>query len=102
MIWQPDILRPASPDEQYLCASIQESFLDLCGAYLRLRGVQLTIPTDLQLDVRRWREFAGRLMTNNPRIKESEWQAMKAVAQWTVDVNKELRGQGPVVVEFDH
>ncbi len=73
--------------------AVEERFLDLCHAHLRIRGCELPIPRSLDSDVLRWRAMRIRHKRGDFRNTESEWSSTKAVAQWTLDVNSQLRNQ---------
>lgn len=88
-------------DNYSLCAAVETRFLDLCGAYLRIRGEELKIPPSLQGDMVLWRTLAVRLKSGDLRNTEGEIQALRNVAQWTLDVNCEIRNQASVTIDWE-
>lgn len=80
-------------DTVALAQAVEERFLDLCGSWLRIRGVEMPIPTSLDSDLLRWREMRVRHKRGDLRNTEAELKSTKAVAQWTLQMNAELRGQ---------
>lgn len=93
-------LLESEPDTFTLCVEVERRFLDLCESYMRIRGVELQIPEDLKRDMYRWREMAVRFKQGDYRNTEAEKESLKMVAQWTVNVNAQLRGQEPGQVEW--
>ena len=90
---RPDMLVKSTPYDFYLAEAVESRFLELCGTYLRVRGIELLIPKHLDRDIIRWRELRVRHRSGDLRHTESEMKSVKAIAQWTLDVNAELRNQ---------
>ena len=90
----------STPDDVALALAVEERFLGLCKLHLRLRGVELAIPQSLDEDVRRWRKMRVRHKGLDFRHTESEIRSVRTFAQWTCDVNCELRNQDRVVVNW--
>lgn len=88
-----EILIPATQDEVHLAAAIEPRFLDLCGAYKRIKGVDLPIPKAMQSAIVLWRQCMVRFKGGDFRTSHSERKAVKEVAQWTLDENCDLRNQ---------
>lgn len=82
------------------CMALEPRFLDLCGSFRRIRGVDLIPPPDLDADMLLWRSLAVRLKSGDFRYREDELKALKRVAQWTVDVNDKLRFQEPKILDL--
>lgn len=93
-------LVPSDKDGILLCAAVQTRFLDLCESYRRIRGVDLIPPPELDSDMYLWRQMTVRHKSGDYRNTLDELNAVKRVAQWTVDVNSLLRGQEPVALEW--
>jgi hypothetical protein len=88
-----DALRPSSPDDVALADAVEARFLDLCVAWLRVKGVELTPPQSLDGAVLLWRRMRVRHKQGDFRNSDSELKAVKEVAQWTLDCQCELRNQ---------
>ena len=93
-------LRPSTLDDIQLAYAVETRFLDLCGTYLRVRGVEIPIPSSLNADLLRWREMRVRHNKGDYRNSEAEKKSVRTVAQWTVTENCELRGQENKIVEW--
>jgi len=120
-----DRLLPSSMDHVLAAQEIEARFLRLCELYLKIRGEKLPIPRSLSRDMYRWRRMRVRhrcqrcknqtvmvipekqIMrcsncggSGDYRHTEAEWRSAHAVAQWTVDVNCELRNQPRKIIEW--
>ena len=93
-------LLKSSPDDITLCQAVQEKFLDLCGSWLRVKQQEIDIPQDTHSDMYKWRQMAARYQIGDFRHTGAEMQALKSVAQWTVDMNCDLRNQPRKTVEW--
>ena len=89
------MLIPSVPDTVALADAVESRFLDLCGSWLRIRGNELPIPPSLDADMLRWREMRIRHLAGDFRNTEAELKSTKAMAQFTLDMNCDLRGQTP-------
>lgn len=96
----PDPLRPSSPDAIALGEAVEERFLNTCGTYLRVNGVRLMIPPSLNADALRWRAMRVRHRRGDFRNSVAELKATRAVAQWTLDVNADLRHQPHTLMQW--
>lgn len=92
------MLKP-SGDWALFGEAVESRFLDLCGSWQRVKGVDLPIPESLNADMMRWREMRVRHRTGDFRHTEAELKSTKVVAQWTLDRNAELRHQVPQKLE---
>ncbi len=88
-----DRLLPSTPDDYLLAEQVELNYLELCESYIRILGVQLFFPKSIYRDVLRWREMRVRHKAGDLRHTESELKSVKAIAQWTVNVNMEIRRQ---------
>jgi len=88
-----DRLLSSSMDDVALGVAVDEKFLVLCKRYLDVTGNQLLIPQSMDRDVMRWREMRVRHKRGDFRHTEAEIKSLRAVAQWTVDVNDVICGQ---------
>ncbi len=91
-------LVPSSLDTSELAFAVEQRFLDLCDAWLRIRGVALVPPKDLDKAMLLWRTMRMRHRKNDLRNSPEELQATKQIAQWTIDQNMELRNQKSIKV----
>lgn len=91
-------LNRSTPDDMALALAVEERFLDLCGAYLRIRGVELVPPVEIDGAVLRWRQMRVRHRQGDFRNTEDEARAVKEVATWLLQTNAALRNQKPVEV----
>ena len=86
-------LRPSTKDHSALAAAVEDKFLLLCRAHESIRGVQLRVPKSLWSAFFLWRAMRVRHKRGDRRHTAAELSAVKEVAEWTLDVNWELRGQ---------
>lgn len=87
------------PDTVCLAQAVEERFLDLCGSWLRVKGVELLVPRSMDLDMFRWRQMRVRHWSGDFRNTEAELKSTKNIAQWTLDQNADLRGQKKQVLD---
>ena len=95
-----EILQDSAADDAALGEAVQTRFVELLNDWLRTRGEKLVPPPELASAVRRWREMCGRHARGDFRHRDSEIQATREVAQWTVDRKMELAGQAPKEIEW--
>jgi len=95
-----NILKPSDIDTIELGFAVEERFLDVLGTYLRVRGVPLSVPVNLNQDMLRWREMRVRHKYGDLRNTESELKSTQAIAEWTIVENAKLRNQQPKTVEW--
>ena len=88
-----NVLVPSSLDMVELARAVEVRFLDLCDAYLRIRGEPLATPTALDRDMLGWRELRVRHRRGDMRNTEAEVRNVRTIAQWLVDTNCVLRNQ---------
>lgn len=93
-------LRPSVPDTIALADAVEVRFIELCGSYLRIKGEHLVPPRSLNQDMLRWRQMRVRHKHGDFRNTEAELQSTRAIAQWTVDVNRRIRNQEPMKIEW--
>jgi valyl-tRNA synthetase len=94
-IIHPEPLRPSDPDTIHLGRAVESRFLDLCSAYRRIKGDDLVPPQDLDGDMLNWRAMMLRHQKRDFRHTVTELRSLQMVAQWTVDVNNNIRNQAP-------
>lgn len=95
-----DRLVKSSPDVITLAQEVERGYLELCRLHLQARDAPLPIPASLNPDVLRWRQMRVRHKAGDLRHSEAEYQSVKTIAQWTVDVKAELCGQTPEKLEW--
>lgn len=93
-------LRPSTQDTIALGDAVESRFLDLSETYFRIRKVRLLIPVWIDGDFLRWRMMRVRHKSGDFRNTEAELKSVQEVAQWTLDVNSELRNQPTKVMKW--
>ncbi len=88
-----DPLCASTPDTIALAEAVESRFLTLCEGWLHKRGVKISVPKSIDGDLLRWRQMCVRHKKGDRRNTVSEINSTKAIAQWTVTMNCELRGQ---------
>jgi len=92
-IRHPDRLVDSDADMINLCAVVVNNYNRLLGTYKRLSGTDLMIPSDMLSVQKLVTKLMQRYERGDFRNSDSEKSALRNFAQWTVDVNAELRGQ---------
>lgn len=87
-------------DDVALGNAVEERFLILCKKYLRNKGEELPIPTDLNSDFLLWREMRVRHSRGDFRAYRDEILSTRKIANWTLKVNSELCNQEYQPIEF--
>jgi hypothetical protein len=100
MIRHANRLRPSADDDFRLAEAVEQRFLDLCGAWLRVKGVELIPPKSLNREMFLWRTMRVRYRSGDCRHTEAELRATKAIAQWTLDCQCELRNQPKQILKW--
>ena len=80
--------------------AIEERFIELCDLYKRVKFENLVPPSHLDSAMYLWRTMRIRHKTGDFRHTADELKAMKQVAQWTVDVKRELCDQPKIVLDL--
>ncbi len=83
----------STPDVIALAEAIESRFLTLCEGWLKKRGKKLPISKSVHRDLFRWRVMRVRHRQGDNRNTQSELKSTKFIAQWTITMNCELRGQ---------
>ena len=95
-----DRLENSDEDLKELSLAVQDRFIEVMNLHARARGFILT-PTDaLTSDLLRWRTMVSRHRKGDFRHRNSEKIALRNVAQWTLDLNSDLKGQPRKVLEW--
>ena len=76
-----------------LSLEVEKRFITVCELYFRIKGEQIVPPKDMNLDMLRWREMSCRHKRLDFRHTSAEMASLRAVAEWTLRVNAELRNQ---------
>lgn len=91
-----NVLVPSTKDQQVCCVAVNEKYIEMCGLCRRINGADLKPPESLLPDIYRWRQMFVRHNTHGDfRHTEEELRSMEAIAQFTLNTDKELRGQDP-------
>lgn len=93
-------LRPSTADAIALAEAVESRFLSLTEAWKRVNGTELPIPPQIDKDLYRWRQMRVRHRQGDFRNSEAEYRSLKAVADWTVELNQILRNQPIKRVEW--
>lgn len=93
-------LVPSRPDDIALAQAVEQRFIDLCSTHMRLRGTMPQVPLSLTPDMRRWRQMRLRHRGGDLRHTDAEMRSVRTFAQWTVDINNQLRNQPPSDVQW--
>lgn len=93
-------LIPSTIDDVELGLALEERFLIICKLWMRVHGTELPIPESLSKDIYHWRQMRVRHNHNDFQHTESEKISVRHVAQWSVDINCELRNQERVVIDW--
>lgn len=80
-------------DDISLTYEVAKRLLDLADFHLYTKGSPLIVPSGLQADYDRFIKVKQRHMAQDYRHTEAEMRSVKAIAQWSCDVNCELRNQ---------
>ena len=95
-----NVLIPSTPDNIALGGAVEERFLSVCKLWMRVNGSELPIPESLNGDLMRWRKMRVRHRGNDFRHTEAESRSVRTIAQWTCDMNCDLRNQERVVIDW--
>ncbi|KKN88363.1 hypothetical protein LCGC14_0249260 [marine sediment metagenome] len=83
-------LIPSEQDDILLAYTVEENYLILCRNHLTVTGERLIPPTSMNNDIMQWRTLRVRHKQGDLRHTEAEMKSVRAIAQWTVDVNHAL------------
>lgn len=95
-----DVLKPSTKDMIALGGAVRPRFNDVLDLHFQLRGVPVPISQSLDADIKLWAGMHARHVSGDFRNTDGEKQATTAVAQWTLDLNCELRGQPSKTVDW--
>ena len=95
-----NVLIKSSIDTIQLGHAVEVRFVELTGSWLRIMGVELIPPQDLDKDMLLWRTMSLRHQKADFRNSLEELQATRRIAQWTVNMNCQLRNQPIKQVEW--
>lgn len=87
------MLQNSTQDDILLSHEVEVRLKELQQSYLDRVGNSLVVPVDLQPDYKRFIQMRMRHRQGDFRHSADESLSLKAVAQWTVNVNSALRGQ---------
>ena len=93
----PNRLIPSDPDMIALCAAVVTNYNKLVQSYERIKHEPLLVSKDMESTVQRVMVLVARYEQDDFRHCESEKKALRSLAEWTLTVNHDIRGQeGPV------
>ena len=83
----------SSQDDIALCVETEDRFLNICGTWLRVKKEEIDIPQDVHADMYQWRVMRARHKKGDFRHTGAEMKALRNVAQWTLDMKKDVCNQ---------
>ena len=86
-------LRPSSEDTVALGEAVQSRLEELKLAYVRITHELLTMPNEMKSAFLLWTTMRKRHQRRDLRSTPGEEKATRHLAQWTLDVNADLRNQ---------
>ena len=95
-----DKLFVSSRDLIMLAESIEIGFMEVLDGYLEKWQQMVEVPPDIKEAVILWRMMMIRHRMGDVRHTEAEKEAVKIVAQWTVDKQMVLRNQKSKKIEW--
>jgi len=87
-------------DDIAIVYEIQKRLVELRDRFCKVSGNDLIIPPNLKADFIRYNMVFGRYKEGDFRHSESEKKSIRAIAQWTVDLNRSICGQTPLKLEW--
>lgn len=93
-------MKTSTMDDVCLGEAIETRLADLADAYLRIRGRTLQVPEILKNDFVRYTAYRSRHRKGDFRHSDSELKSVREIAQWSVQVNRALRGQPPKHIDW--
>jgi len=96
----PDVLVPSNSDCIQLAEAVNDRVQDLMRTHRVMQGMDLHAPVEMKSDFVRWQAMLKRHRSGDMRHRKSELMATRAVAQWSVNVQRALRNQPPELVEW--
>lgn len=94
------VLQKADQDTRHLCAAVDTRVSEVLNLHVRVREHPPMIPKNIQEDINLWRQMVVRFKKDDWRCTEDERQALRRVAQWSLDLNCDLRNQPRKVLEW--
>lgn len=95
-----DRLEDSDQDLCQLSLAVESRFIEVLNLHERCRGFTLIPPASLNVDLIRWRSMVHRHHLCDFRHRVSEKIALRNIAQWTLDLNCELKNQPRQVLEW--
>ena len=96
----PNRLIPSDPDMVSLCAAVATNYNKLVQSYERIKHEPLLISNDMESTVQRVMVLVARYEQDDFRHCESDKKALRALAQWTINVNCDIRNQEPRILSW--
>ena len=88
-----DVLVESPPDVVALADAVESRFIELCGMFYRMHGVELVPPKDFDSDMFLWRKMRLRHKRGDFRHTRDEQLATRRIAEWTLRENAKLKNQ---------
>ena len=88
-----NVLVRSTPDTIQLSAAVQDRFLDVAGLHERVKFTEIEIPPELDSAMILWRTMVVRHRSGDMRSSQEEEQGLREFAEWTLEINAELRNQ---------
>jgi len=95
-----DVKIKSTEDELGLVGAIHDRFLDLCDLYQRVNKVKLVPSPEVMEWLKTWRQVFKRYELGDYRHTISEMNRVKLLAQWTVDVKREICKKEKLVIAW--
>lgn len=92
-------LREATPDNLALLVAVDIRFREVTASYARVHKMCVP-PTSLDKDLVLWRTFFVRAKSGDKRCTRDEVRAVRRIAQWTLDMKKDLVGEPRIQLEW--
>jgi len=88
-----DSLKPSDQHTCVLGEMIGNKFEEVIDEYMHKWQIAIQIPDEIKKAAVLWRTMVVRHRNNDQRHTDSEYKAMRVVAQWTLDMHMDFRGQ---------
>ena len=94
-------LKPIPSNDVSMIHELSKRLLDLHELHRRVHGVDCLIPKDMENDFKRFNALKQRCyVLNDYRISESEVKSVRTIAQWVLDLKKQICGQPRHILEW--
>ena len=97
-----NMLFPSEKDTIMLSRAVEERFIMVSGLWQKMMFEPIPIPMMLDKPMLLWRQMAVRHKQGDYRNTADELNAVREMAQWTVDMNCKLRNQPQKRVQWNN